>query len=47
MAFRFAKRVRYTEAVVPHHRDLGAVSGEFTFTLPENAIGILRLKPLQ
>ena len=47
MAFRFAKRVRYTEAVVPHHRDLGTVRGSFDFTLPENAVAVLRLKPLQ
>ena len=46
MAFRFGRRVKYSEVVVPHTRALGTVQGTFEFTLPENAIAILRLKPL-
>ena len=45
MAFRFGRRVKYTEAVVPHTKVLGTVQGSFEFTMPENSIGILRLKP--
>ena len=45
MAFRFGRRVKYTEAVVPHTKELGTVRGSFEFMLPENSIGILRLKP--
>ncbi len=40
----FGRRFSYTEAVVPHTKSLGKVSGSFTFTLPENSIGVLRLK---
>jgi hypothetical protein len=47
MAMRFGRRVKYSEQVVPHTKDLGAVSKSFTFTMPENSIGILRLKPVQ
>ena len=47
MAFRFGRRVKYTEVVVPHTRALGQVHRSFQFTLPENAIAILRLKPVQ
>ncbi len=46
-AFRFGRRVKYNEPVVPHTKALGAVKGSFDFTLPENAIAILRLKPVQ
>ena len=45
MASRFGRRVKYTEAVVPHTRQIGTVRGSFDFTMPENSIGILRLKP--
>ena len=45
MAFRFGRRVKYTEAVVPHTKALGTVRGSFEFMMPENSIGILRLKP--
>ena len=45
MAFRFGRRVKYTEAVVPHTKELGTVRGSFEFMMPENSIGILRLKP--
>ena len=44
-AFRFGRRVKYTEVVVPHAKALGTVSDSFEFTMPENSIGILRLKP--
>ena len=47
MAFRFGRRVKYSEAVVPHTKALSTVSGSFEFTLPENAIAILRLKPVK
>ena len=47
MAFRFGRRVKYTEAVVPHTKDLGVVRKSFDFTMPENSIGILRLKPVR
>ena len=47
MAFRFGRRVKYTEAVVPHTKDLGVVRKSFDFTMPENSIGILRLKPVK
>ena len=47
MAFRFGRRVKYTEPVVPHTKALGTVQESFEFTMPENSIGILRLKPLK
>ena len=47
MAFRFGRRVKYTEPVVPHAKQLGTVRKSFEFTMPENSIGILRLKPVQ
>ena len=47
MAFRFGRRVKYNDVVVPHTKALGNVSGQFEFTMPENSIGILRLKPIQ
>jgi hypothetical protein len=47
MAFRFGRRVKYTEPVVPHAKDLGTVRKSFEFTMPENSIGILRLKPVK
>ena len=47
MAFRFGRQVKYTEAVVPHTKDLGVVRKSFNFTMPENSIGILRLKPVR
>ena len=46
-AFRFGRRVKYNEPVVPHTKMLGVVKDSFEFTLPENAIAILRLKPVQ
>jgi alpha-L-arabinofuranosidase len=47
MAFRFGRRVKYTEPVVPHTKGLGTVQGTFEFTLPENSIAVLRLKPIR
>ena len=47
MAWRFAKRVSYNEAVVPHTVDLGTVKGKFELTMPENSVGILRLKSVK
>ena len=47
MAFRFGRRVKYTEPVVPHTKAIGTVKGSFEFLLPENAIAILRLKPVK
>jgi alpha-L-arabinofuranosidase len=47
MAFRFGRRVKYTEPVVPHTKALGTVQGSFDFTLPENAIAVLRLTPVK
>ena len=38
-------RVSYTEAVVPHTKDLGTIKKQFTLTLPENSIGIIKLTP--
>jgi len=46
MAFRFGRRVKYTEPVVPHTKVLGTVQGSFEFLLPENAVAVLRLRPL-
>ena len=46
-AFRFGRRVKYNEPVVPHTKALGTVKGRFDFTLPENAIAVLRLKPVR
>ena len=37
--------VSYNEAVVPHTKELGTVKKQFTMTLPENSIGIIKLTP--
>ena len=34
----------YAEAVTPQTKALGTVKSSFTFTMPENAVGVLRLK---
>lgn len=47
MAFRFGRRVKYSEAVVPHTKALGQVNKSFDFTLPENSIAVLRLTPVK
>ena len=47
MAWRFAKRVDYTEAVVPQVKGLGVVKKSFDFTMPENSVGVLKLTPVK
>ena len=42
----FAPRFSYDETVVPHTTNIGNVKKAFTFTLPENSIGILKLRPV-
>ena len=42
-----ASQVSYSEAVMPRTLNLGTVRKRFEFTMPENAIGILRLKPVR
>ena len=34
----------YHEAVTPQTKSLGTVKGKFDFIMPENAVGVLRLK---
>jgi len=41
----FGPRFSYNEAVVPHTKNLGTVNASFTFTMPENSVGIIRLIP--
>ena len=43
--FGGGRQFTYTEAVVPHHTDLGTVTKSFTMTMPENSVGVIRLKP--
>ena len=43
--FGGGSRFNYNEAVVPHTKELGKVRKTFQMTLPENSIGIIRLKP--
>ncbi|MBR5063160.1 MAG: alpha-L-arabinofuranosidase, partial [Bacteroidales bacterium] len=47
MAFRFGRRVKYNDVVVPHTKAIGPVQGSFDFLLPENAIAVLRLTPVK
>jgi alpha-L-arabinofuranosidase len=47
MAWRFGRRVKYTEAVVPHTKEYGKVKKSFEMTIPENSVGIIRLKPVK
>jgi alpha-L-arabinofuranosidase len=47
MAFRFGRRVKYNDVVVPHTKAIGPVQGSFEFLLPENAIAVLRLAPVK
>lgn len=37
--------VSYKEAIVPHTKELGTIKKQFTVTLPENSIGVIRLVP--
>ncbi len=41
----FRRQFSYNETVVPHSLNLGEVNKSITFTLPENCVGIIRLKP--
>ena len=34
----------YREAIIPQTKSLGTVKSSFTFTMPENSVGVLRLK---
>ena len=34
----------YSEAITPKAESLGTVQSSFTFTMPENSVGVLRLK---
>ena len=45
MAWRFGRRVKYTEAVVPHTKEYGKVKKSFEIAIPENSVGIICLKP--
>ena len=47
MAWRFAPKVKYTEAIVPHTKDYGKVRKSFEMVMPENSVGIIRLKPIK
>ena len=47
MAFRFGPKVKYTEAVVPQTKEYGKVKKSFVMTMPENSVGIIRLKPVK
>ena len=47
MAWRFGPKVKYTEAVVPQTKDYGTVKKSFVMTMPENSVGIIRLKPVK
>ncbi len=46
-AFGPGRRFSYTEAIVPHTTDLGTVRKSFVMTMPENSIGVIRLKPIE
>lgn len=41
------RRFNYNEAVVPHSKSYGTVKKSFLMTLPENSIGVIRLKPVK
>jgi alpha-L-arabinofuranosidase len=47
MVWRFGPRVKYTEAVVPHTKEYGKVKKSFEMRIPENSVGIIRLKPVK
>ena len=34
----------YSEVITPQTKSLGKVQSSFTFTMPENSVGVLRLK---
>jgi len=37
----------YAEAITPQKQQIGRVSGSFTFTMPENSVGILKIERLK
>ena len=39
----FGPKFNYTEAVIPHTLNIGEVKNKFTFNLPENSVGVIRL----
>ncbi len=39
------RRFNYNEVVVPHRKEIGKVRKSFKMTMPENSVGIIRLKP--
>ncbi len=43
----FRRQISYLEAVVPHTMQIGQVKKNFTFTMPENSVGIIRLVPVK
>ena len=45
--WRFPRRVNYNEAVVPHTKAYGKVKKSFEIIIPENSVGIIRLKPIK
>jgi hypothetical protein len=47
MAARFGRQVKYTEAVVPHTKNLGTVRKSFQVLIPENSICVLQLTPVE
>ena len=47
MASRFGRQVRYTEAVVPHTKNIGTVRKSFQVLIPENSICVLKLIPAE
>jgi alpha-L-arabinofuranosidase len=47
MAWRFAPKVKYTEAVVPHTKEYGNVKKSFEMIMPENSVGVIRLTPVK
>lgn len=41
------RRFNYNEAVVPHTTNIGSVKKAFDFTMLENSVGIIRMKPVK
>jgi alpha-L-arabinofuranosidase len=39
--------VSYNEPIVPHTKELGVIKKQFSFTMPENSIGIIKLVPVK
>ena len=47
MAWRFAPKVKYSEAVVPHTKEYGKAKRSCEIVMPENSVGMIRLKPVK